>query len=112
MLKRAAREIKSAQVFETKGLAMETQNEAYGKSAGPFAEGTSKWVGGGSGGDRIVAGEVRRAVERGISPSVEVEDSRRGTRGQLVGGTVEVQVTHKSRILFSGRLDSGIGHLD
>ena len=47
-----------------------------------------------------VAGEVRRARVRGIGGNVEVDpstliginDSRRGTRGQLVGGTVEVQL--------------------
>jgi hypothetical protein len=39
-----------------------------------------------------VAETVRRAGGRGIGANVEVEDSRRGTRGQLVGGTVEVQV--------------------
>ena len=40
----------------------------------------------------MVAGKVRRAREQGIGASVGVEDSRRGTRGQLVGGTVEVQL--------------------
>ena len=50
--------------------------------------------------DGMVAGEVRRARVRGIGGNVEVDpstllgvnDSRRGTRGQLVGGTVEVQL--------------------
>ena len=41
---------------------------------------------------RVVAAEVRRTVGRGIGANVEVEDSSRGTRGQLVGRTVEVQV--------------------
>jgi hypothetical protein len=40
----------------------------------------------------MVAEKVRRAGRRGIGANVEVEDSSRGTRGQLVGGTVEVQV--------------------
>jgi hypothetical protein len=48
----------------------------------------------------MLAGEVRRAAGRGIGASVEVDpstligvnDSRRGTQGQLVGGTVEVQL--------------------
>jgi hypothetical protein len=40
----------------------------------------------------VLAGRVRRALERGIGASVGVEDSRRGTKGQLVGGTVEVQL--------------------
>ncbi len=40
----------------------------------------------------MVAGEVVRAVGRSIGREVEVEYSRRGTRGQLVGGTVEGQV--------------------
>jgi hypothetical protein len=39
-----------------------------------------------------VAGEVRRAGERGIGANVGGEDSKRGTWGQLVGGTVWVQV--------------------
>ena len=42
--------------------------------------------------DGAIAQEGRRAVGRGIGANVEVEDSSRGTRGQLVGGTVEVQV--------------------
>jgi len=42
--------------------------------------------------DVILAEKIRRAGGRGIGANVEVEDSRRGTRGQLVGGTVEVQV--------------------
>ena len=41
---------------------------------------------------RVVAAGVRRTGGRGICANVEVEDSSRGTRGQLVGGTVEVQV--------------------
>ena len=41
---------------------------------------------------RVIAAEVRRASWRGIGANVEVEDSSRSTRGQLVGGTVEVQV--------------------
>jgi len=40
----------------------------------------------------VVAKEVRRAVGRGIGANVEVEDSSRGTRGQLIGWTVEEQV--------------------
>jgi len=39
------------------------------------------------GGDELVAGEVRREVERGMGANVSAEDSRRGTRGQLVEGT-------------------------
>ena len=39
-----------------------------------------------------MAGEVRRGVERGIGANVGLEDSKGGTRGQLVGGTVEGQV--------------------
>ena len=38
--------------------------------------------------DEIVARKVRRKGERGIGVKVEPEDSRRGTRGQLVRGTV------------------------
>jgi hypothetical protein len=49
-------------------------------------------VGGRSGADGIVVREVSRAIEQDISVNAEVEDSRRGTRGQLVGGTVEVQL--------------------
>ena len=41
---------------------------------------------------RVVAAEVRRTGGRGIGANVELEDSSRGTRGQLVGRTVEVQV--------------------
>ena len=44
------------------------------------------------GGDGIVAEEFSEGRERGIGCEVGVEYSRRGTRGQLVGGTVEVQV--------------------
>jgi hypothetical protein len=40
----------------------------------------------------MLAAEVGRANGRGIGANVGVKDSRRGTRGQLVGGTVEVQV--------------------
>jgi hypothetical protein len=40
----------------------------------------------------MLAGKFRRALERAIGANVGVNDSRRGTRGQLVGGTVEVQV--------------------
>jgi hypothetical protein len=40
----------------------------------------------------MVAEEIRREVERGIGANVGVEDSWWGTRGQLVGGTVEGQV--------------------
>ena len=58
-------------------------------------------------GDGALAEESRRAVGRDIGASVEsrpprryppatgrigVKDSRRGTRGQLVGGAIEVQV--------------------
>ena len=42
--------------------------------------------------DARVAGGVRRGLERAIGANVGVNDSRRGTRGQLVGGTVEVQL--------------------
>jgi hypothetical protein len=44
--------------------------------------------------DGILAGEVVRAVGRGIGCEVEVEYSRWGTRGQPVGGAVVVQVAH------------------
>jgi hypothetical protein len=40
----------------------------------------------------MLAGEVKRRLERDIGANVGVNDSRRGTRGQLVGGTVEVQL--------------------
>jgi hypothetical protein len=40
----------------------------------------------------MLAGKFRRALERAIGANVGVNDSRRGTRGQLVGGTVEVQL--------------------
>ncbi len=43
-------------------------------------------------GHGVVVMEVISATGRGIGANVEVEDSSRGTRGQLVGGTVEVQV--------------------
>jgi hypothetical protein len=43
-------------------------------------------------GHGVVAREVRRAAGRGIGANVEMEDSSSGTRGQLVEGTVEVQV--------------------
>ena len=39
-----------------------------------------------------MAGEVRREIERGMGVNVGVEDSSGSTRGQLAGGTVEVQV--------------------
>jgi len=48
---------------------------------------------------RVIAAEVRRASWRGIGANVEVEDSSRGTRGQLVGRTVEVQVDEFLEIL-------------
>ena len=38
-----------------------------------------------------MAGAVKRGMERGIG-AIAGEDSRRGTRGQLAGGMVEVQV--------------------
>jgi hypothetical protein len=53
----------------------------------------------------MLAGEVRRARELGVGAYVEVEDSRRGTRGQLVGGTVEVQVAGKPEISFPQSID-------
>ena len=43
-------------------------------------------------GDGIVAVKVESEVERGIGANVGMECSKRGTRGQLVGGTVEGQV--------------------
>ena len=43
-------------------------------------------------GDGIVAVEVESQVERDIGANVGIECSKRGTRGQLVGGTVEGQV--------------------
>ena len=46
----------------------------------------------GHGADGVRAGEVKRKDERCMLANVVVEDSRRGTRGQLVGGTVEGQV--------------------
>ena len=51
--------------------------------------------------DGAIAQEGRRAVGRGIGANVEVEDSRSGTRGQLVGGTVEVQVDERRRFRAS-----------
>ena len=48
-------------------------------------------------GGGMLAQEVRRGRGRGIGANVEVEDSRMGTRGQLVGGTVEVQVDNIAR---------------
>ena len=39
-----------------------------------------------------MAREIRWEVERGIGADVGVEDSRKGTRGQLVAGMVEGQV--------------------
>jgi len=50
----------------------------------------------------MVAGEVRGAQWASIVASVGTNDSRRGTRGQLVGGTVEVQLAdHSRRILVA-----------
>jgi hypothetical protein len=46
----------------------------------------------------VVAAGVRSGCGRGIGANVEVEDSSRGTRGQLVGRPVEVQV---AEYLFS-----------
>jgi len=46
----------------------------------------------GHGADGVRAGEVRRKGDRGMGANVGVEDSRRGTRGQLAGRTVEGQV--------------------
>ena len=50
----------------------------------------------------MLAGKFRRALERAIGANVGVNDSRRGTRGQLVGGTVEVQVAGNSRFQRGG----------
>ena len=47
----------------------------------------------------VVTAEVRRTGGRGIGANVEVEDSSRSTQGQLVGGTVEVQVDEFLEIL-------------
>ena len=63
-------------------------------------KGDKNRVVGGSCGGGMLAGEVRRARERAIGASVGVNDSRRGTRGQLVGGTVEVQLAG----IFSSRV--------
>ena len=46
------------------------------------------------GGDGIVAEELGEGRERGIGREVGVEYSRRGTRVQLVEGTVDVQVAN------------------
>ena len=48
---------------------------------------------------RVVAAGVRRTGGRGIGANVELEDSSRSTRGQLVGRTVEVQVDEFLEIL-------------
>jgi hypothetical protein len=50
----------------------------------------------------MMAGEVRGAQWASIVASVGVNDSRRGTRGQLVGGTVEVQLAGIFMILVCG----------
>ena len=44
----------------------------------------------------MLAGKFRRALERAIGANVGVNDSTRGTQGQLVGGTVEVQLADDS----------------
>ena len=51
----------------------------------------------------MVAGEVRGAQWASIVASVGINDSRRGTRGQLVGGTVEVQLAENSFVLGGQR---------
>src|ERR1700732_1945705 len=58
------------------------------------------------------APEIKRKGGRDISANVEVEDSRRGTRGQLVEGTVEVQlpeifVPRPSAATVAGELAEG-----
>jgi hypothetical protein len=45
-------------------------------------------------GDRIVAGELRTSRKRGMGANLSVENSRWGTRGQLVERAVVVQVVH------------------
>jgi len=51
----------------------------------------------------MLAGKFRRALERAIRANVGVNDSRRGTRGQLVGRTVEVQLAEISFVLEARR---------
>jgi hypothetical protein len=68
----------------------ECANDGWADESGWEIKDEQKWVVGGSCGDGTLAGEVWWTRERGISANVEVEDSRRGTRGQLVEGTVEV----------------------
>jgi hypothetical protein len=72
-------------------------NVGWAEGSGWEMKAEQKWTVGGSCGDGMRAGEVRRAAGRGIDVNVGVEDSRRGTRGQLVGGTVEVQLADHSR---------------
>jgi hypothetical protein len=47
-----------------------------------------------SDGDGIVTGELRTPGKRGMGANLSVENSRWGTRGQLVERAVVVQVVH------------------
>jgi hypothetical protein len=85
-----------------KGLTALPEGGSDGWADGSVLEikGKQKWTVGRSCGDGVLARKVRRAGGRDIGESVGsrplgvngVKDSRRGTLGQLVRGTVEVQV--------------------
>jgi len=78
----------------------EDGNDDWADGSGWEKKGERKWAVRGSCRDGTLAGKVKRARRRGIGANVGldpstllgVNDSRRGTRGQLVGGTVVGQL--------------------